>query len=179
MMNKLIGMEEAVSLVKSGDMLALGGMTLFFLDKLTTTNVFGNVSAIASGISFAWLALFLRKQKEGSPLESILLGNILTFLISVPFMFDGGPDPHGWIGLGILGVVQLGISYILYSVAIRHVTALEAILVPVIEPILNPVWVLLALGEKPGTWAIIGGSIVLVTITIRNLSPFLRSGKTT
>lgn len=157
--------------------LVMGGMTLFFLDRLTTTNVLGNITAVASGVAFAWLALFLRKQKEGSPLESILLGNILTFLICLPFMFDGGPNMLGWVGLSILGVVQLGVSYILYSIAIRHVTALEAILVPVIEPILNPIWVLLVLGEQPGVWAIIGGAIVIATITFRNLAPFLGYGK--
>ncbi len=64
-------------------------------------------------------------------------------------------------------MVQLGVSYWLYARAIRHVTALEAVLIPVIEPILNPVWVLIFMHEKPSRWAMIGGAVVLSAVTIR------------
>jgi drug/metabolite transporter (DMT)-like permease len=99
----------------------------------------------------------------------VLIGNILTALIGVPFISVSAPDAKGWLCLLILGVVQLGIPYILYSKAIKHVTALEAVLIPVLEPILNPVWVFLLLGEAPGKWALLGGAIVLLTITGRCL----------
>lgn len=148
----------------------LSGMALFFLDKLSTGHLLGNIIAILSGLSFAGMILFMRKQKNGSPLESVLLGNLLTAMIGVPFMFQGPfPDVSGWIALSILGLFQLGISYILYSSAIKHVTALEAILVPVIEPLLNPFWVFCLLGERPGPWALVGGVIVLFAITSRSL----------
>jgi drug/metabolite transporter (DMT)-like permease len=65
--------------------------------------------------------------------------------------------------------VQLGVPYMLYSIAIRRVTALEAILTCTMEPVLNPLWVLLVMGEKPGPWALIGGLIVLVAVTARNI----------
>jgi len=74
---------------------------------------------------------------------------------------------RGWIALALLGVVQLGVSYLLYARAIRHITALEAVLIPVIEPILNPIWVLLALGERPGPLSLLGGVIVLSAVTAR------------
>jgi len=77
------------------------------------------------------------------------------------------PSASSWVGLLLSGVLQLGLSHVLYSVAIKHVTALEAILIQVIEPILNPVWVLLIMGEAPGPWALLGGFIVLVSVTIR------------
>ena len=149
------------------------GMSLFFLDELSIDGMWGNIVAILSGVSFAGLAMFMRMQKSGSPIESILLGNIITALIGIPFMFRSMPDASSWLGLLLLGVVQLGLSYILYSYAIRHVTALEAVLIPVIEPILNPVWVLIFLGESPGTWAIAGGAIVIVSVTVRCLLPVL------
>jgi drug/metabolite transporter (DMT)-like permease len=84
-------------------------------------------------------------------------------------MFGSMPDARSWIGLVFLGVIQLGLSYVLYSKAIKHVTAIEAILVPGIEPILNPIWVFLILGERPGKWALIGGFIVLISVTLRSL----------
>ena len=147
--------------------IVIGGMTMFFLDKLSLGGILGNILAAASGISYAFMVIFLRMQKDASPMESIFWGNILTALIGLPFMFQSVPNASGWFGLILLGVVQLGIPYVLYTIAIKYVTALEAILIPVLEPILNPVWVFLILGETPGIWALIGGIIVLSAITIR------------
>ena len=154
-----------------------GGMILFFLDDLSTGGIVGNFVAILSGIAFAGTALFLRKQKDGSPVESVFLGNIIAFLIGVPFMLQSSPDATGWLGLILLGVFQLGCSYILYAEAIKYVTALEGILIPIIEPVLNPIWVFLLLGEIPGQWAVCGGIIVLLSITLRCLHALRQKGK--
>lgn len=151
---------------------ALAGMFLFFLDDLSSGGFWGNICAILSGIAFAGTVLCLRKQKDGSPLESVFIGNVLTFLIGLPFAFKSVPEASGWVGLVLLGVFQLGLSYILYAEAIKYVTALEAILIPVIEPVLNPIWVFWLLKEKPGAWAISGGAIVLISVTLRSLSAF-------
>ncbi|MGJ8455493.1 DMT family transporter [Pseudothermotoga sp. U03pept] len=153
--------------------LVISGIFLFFLDKLGPSSFAGNVMGVLSGIAFAFLIIFLRKQKDASPIESTIMGNILTALIGLPFMFKGSPDPIGWVGLILLGVFQLGLSYIFYSIAIKHVTALEAILISVVEPILNPVWVFLATGEKPSVWAFIGGTIILSSVTLRYALPNL------
>jgi len=147
----------------------MGGIALFFLDDLAAGGHWGNGCAIASGVSYACLVVLLRKQKEGSPLESVLLGNALTAVVGFPFMVGATPDLAGWVVLLILGVVQLGLPYTLYSVAIKHVTALDAILIPAVEPILNPLWVFLVMGEVPGPWAFLGGFIVLVSVTSRSV----------
>ena len=163
-------LKERVRLLDGITIIAvLGGMVLFFMDNISTKGVLGNLLAAASGLSFGAFVVFMRMQKDGSPLESVLLGNILTAIIGIPFIFQSMPDAKGWSYLVILGVVQLGLPYILYSKAIKHVTALEASLIPVIEPILNPIWVLLLLGETPGKWAVVGGIIVMVSITGRCL----------
>lgn len=153
----------------------LGGMLLFFLDDLAPGNLLGNIIAIICGISFASTVLFMRFQKAGSPLESVLLGNILTAVIGLPFMFQSSPDAKSWLGIILLGIFQLGLSYVLYASAIKHVTAIEGILIPVLEPILNPVWVALFLGEVPGMWAIIGGSVVVTAVTFRCIYTTLHS----
>jgi drug/metabolite transporter (DMT)-like permease len=155
-------------------LILIGGIALFFLDHLTVGNLLGNGFAILSGISFACLVLFLRKQKNESPIGSIILGNLLTSLVGLPFMFESMPGALSWAGLLFLGVVQLGLSYVLYSEAIKHSTALEAILIPGIEPILNPIWVFLILGEVPGKWALVGGAIVFVSVTTRSVIAALR-----
>jgi drug/metabolite transporter (DMT)-like permease len=64
-------------------------------------------------------------------------------------------------------VVQLGLGYGLYSLAMKRVTALEATIIPLLEPVLNPIWVMLAMGETPGKWARLGGAIVLLCVLFR------------
>lgn len=159
--------------------LVFGGMFLFFVDEMSAGGFLGNIYAILSGFSFACMVLMLRKQKNESPLESVFWGNVLTAIIGLPFMFSSIPDTSSIIGLLLLGIFQLGISYILYAAAIKHVSALEAILIPVIEPLLNPVWVFLFLGEFPGPWAVVGGFIVLSAIVGRSVVMALKASTKT
>jgi len=147
----------------------LVGMALFLMDGLSSGRWLGDGLALLSAVSFAWMALLMRKQRHASPFESVLLGNLLAALIGLPFMFQSMPSARSWLGLILLGVFQLGFSYVLYVKAIRHVTALEATLTSVVEPILNPLWVVLMIGEAPGRLAAVGGSIVLAAIVGRGL----------
>lgn len=147
--------------------IVLGGMVLFFMEGLETRGTLGIILAALSGVSFGLFAIFLRMQKDQSPIESVILGNLITALIGIPFLFETVPNGQGWLCLVLLGIVQLGIPYILYCEAIKHATALEATLIPVIEPILNPIWVALLLGEVPGLLSILGGVIVVVAVTLR------------
>jgi drug/metabolite transporter (DMT)-like permease len=150
-------------------LIAMAGVGVFFLDQLSLQGLSGVVAALGSGFAFAWLTVLMRRQKTGSPEAVVLLGNMLTFLIALPWMFpilrleENGPR------LLLLGVVQLTIPYLLYSLAIRHVRALDASIISIIEPILNPIWVMLATTERPAFWSIVGGSIVLATSLGRSL----------
>ncbi len=149
---------------------ALIGMVIFLADGLSAGNVLGDIFGILSGIFFAGMIIALRAQKDGSPVESIILGNLLAFVIGLPSMVSGGNlSGSDWGALAILGCVQLGVSYHVYSRAIKHVTALQAVLNPVIEPLLNPIWVLIVMGERPTPLALLGGAIVLGAITARSI----------
>jgi drug/metabolite transporter (DMT)-like permease len=148
-------------------MLVFGGMVLFFLDSLDAKGFAGNIFGILSGISYALFTVFMRMQKNGSPIESVILGNAISAIVGIPFIFMSVPDFKGWLFLVILGVVQLGIPYIMYSEAIKNASALEASIITMIEPILNPIWVVLIIGEIPEVLSIIGGIIVIATVAIR------------
>jgi drug/metabolite transporter (DMT)-like permease len=165
----------------------LGGMVLFFLDKLSAGSLAGNLLAAASGVTFAFAMILLRKQKEGSPLESIMLSQFLTFAVSIPFLFSGMPGTGGagpaasgkpallaWLALAFLGVFQIGFSAILLAYGVRHVTTVQSFLISMIEPIFNPVWVFLLLGERPSGLALVGGFVILAATTLRSLLPLLR-----
>ena len=147
---------------------SFAGMAVFLYDGLRLNDLAGILVAIASGVCFAAMILLLRKQKDGSPLESIILGNLLGFLIGLPSIWSAPPlTAPGGVALLLLGVVQLGLAYLMYARAIKHVTALESVLLPVIEPILNPVWVMIAFGEKPAPLALLGGALVVGAVTWR------------
>ncbi len=149
--------------------LVLVGMMLFLLDGLSAGTLLGNGFGLLSALCFAFLAMLLRKQKDSSPMESVLLGNILTALIGLPSLVMSQPDAKNWLGLILLGVFQLGIAYILFTKATQHVSALELVLIPVIEPILNPIWVALMIGERPSLLAALGGVIVLGAVVGRGV----------
>lgn len=140
------------------------GMVLFFLDRMSAGGLVGNLLAVASGFTLALMVIAMRRQKEGAPFGSALLGNIITFCIGFPFMFSSSPGTKGWVAIVILGCFQLGLAYVLYSLAIKHVKALEATIITIIEPILNPVWVFLAVGEAPGPWSLVGGVVIIAAL---------------
>ncbi|HSW36472.1 MAG TPA: DMT family transporter [Candidatus Limnocylindrales bacterium] len=146
--------------------ITLAGMVLFFLDDLSVGNLWGNFIAILSGLAFGFLIVFLRKQKDSSTIDTVILGNILAFLLGIPFVLGSAtPDLSSSLGVVFLGIFQLGLPYFLYSVAIKHVTAMTASITTLIEPLFNPIWVFLFLGEAPGPWSLLGGALVLTSIT--------------
>jgi len=148
-------------------LIVCAGMVLFFFDRLESGQLLGNVLGIVSGICFGLTALLLRKQKDAAPMESILIGNGIAVLLCLPFVQWTLPPSDAWLPLVLLGVFQLGLPYVLYSIAIRSVSALEAVLIPMLEPLMNPIWTYLAVGEVPGPYAVAGGSMILVTLAIR------------
>ena len=150
-------------------LVALGGIALFFLDQLSLRGFSGIVAALGSGFSYAWLAIFMRHQRAASPEAVVLLGNVITLLFALPWMFPVMKIEQNGPWLLLLGIVQLTIPYLIYSVAIRHVRALDASIISIVEPILNPIWVMLVRNERPSFWSMVGGSIVLATSLARSL----------
>jgi drug/metabolite transporter (DMT)-like permease len=147
----------------------IGGMVLFFMDSLTLGGMEGNLLAIASGVFFAGAIVSFRAQKDGSSLESMLLSHGLTLAVSIPFLWQGTPTLAAWGALGFLGIFQIGLPSLLLNYGVKHVTAVQSLLTAVLEPLFNPLWVFLVLGERPGPRAMAGGAIILVAVTARSL----------
>ncbi len=145
------------------------GLGLFFVESMDSGKLLGNIIGLASGVAFASMLLFMRHEANESPLSTIVLGNLITFFVSFPFYFTSVPSSKSIIGLLLLGVFQIGISYLFYAKSVKRLGTVEAILIPVIEPLLNPVWVILFFGEIPGRMAIIGGVVVITTMVIRSI----------
>jgi drug/metabolite transporter (DMT)-like permease len=154
---------------------ALSGITLFFFDQLTFDHTTGNLFALTAGVMFAVHAATVRRlaQLGRSPLRAILLGHLIPAVLGAPFAVAAvaaEPLPaQAWLILVVLGVFQQAVPSLLYSWAIQRATALEGLLVPILEPILSPCWVWIFLGEQPGRWALAGGTLVVGAVTLRAL----------
>ena len=148
------------------------GMIVMFFDELSGGRLFGNVLAVMSAITFGFYFVFMRMQKNGSPLESILLSHWLTVGICIIISLFL-PVPHltakSIAAIAVLGIVQIGMSSILFSFAIKRISAVSAILIAVIEPVFNPIWVFFAIGEAPGVHALAGGGIIVLAVTIASI----------
>lgn len=156
-------------------LVAVGGMALFFVGRLETSDVNGNVCAIASGAGFA-LFLALSRFRGCTPQtrpRAMVLGNAalaVAMLVVVAVRGDSAPFTPALddaAALVFLGVVQIGLAYVCFTFAIARITALEAALVGMLEPVLNPVWVFLVLDERPGWWAVAGGAVIIAAIVVR------------
>ena len=148
----------------------LCGMVLFFVDKAGIGSMLGNVFGVLSGISFAAFIVCTRMQKDAHPAGSVFLGNVIALVVCLPGMVSAPVTGDAIFGGMYLGLIYGVLSYIIYSACIRKVSALSAILIATVEPILNPVWVFFLVGEKPSLFAILGGAVVVGAILIGNLA---------
>jgi len=147
---------------------SLLGIALFFFDQLQPGYIVGNFVAIAAGMFMAGMFMAVGELEGEQRFSGILIGQCLTFLVGLPFIIATKPEFTVTATLSILalGIFQLGIAYILYIKSSRYCPPLACCLLGAVEPLLNPVWVLIFDGERPGVFAMIGGVVVVVSITL-------------
>lgn len=157
-----------------GFMAALGaGLGLIFVSGVTpsataTDPSLGNILGVCSGVSWALTVLGLRWLAVRSisgpekPIAAIIAGCFLASAAAAGFAFPlESPTPGNWLIVLYLGVFQIALAYLLVTEGIRHVAALEASLLLLVEPVLSPLWAWLFLDEVPGPLALAGGAVVI------------------
>lgn len=145
-------------------LVAMAGMALFFVGKFEARGMAGNAMALLSSVFFAALILALRRE-HGSSRAAVTWGNVFIALALIPAVAgDWALTPQSFGALAFLGVFQIGLAYAAFVKGLKYVTATEASLTGMLEPVANPVWVLLFLGERPSAFAIGGAVIVLAAI---------------
>src|SRR6266849_3060931 len=148
----------------------VAGMSLFFVGKLRPQDVTGNLVAMASGVCFALYFLLLRhsKARDVNRASSAIYGNLIAVLICAPAFWGAmrkGISSADVACIAYLGIIQIGLAYILFTSAMaRGLRSLDASIVGYIEPVLNPIWVFLFIGERPSSWAIVGGAIIVSSV---------------
>jgi drug/metabolite transporter (DMT)-like permease len=146
------------------------GMILFFVGKLEPGHLEGNLVALISGITFAAFFLGMKRNDQQYQQSSIFWGNILVALICIPFLstLETISFSDLWM-VSFLGVFQIAVAYAFFASGLKRIFAVEASIISMVEPVLNPVWVYVGYGETPSVTAIIGGLIILGAIIIRSV----------
>jgi drug/metabolite transporter (DMT)-like permease len=140
------------------------GMALFFVGRLDTRGMSGNVMALVSSVFFAALILTLRRENLAAE-SAITWGNVAVAVTLLPFVaHDLTLTAKSFGVLLFLGLFQIGLPYVLFARGLKYVTATQASLTGMLEPIANPLWVFLLLGEQPSAFAIGGAAVVLCAI---------------
>ncbi len=160
----------------------LAGMSLFFLEtssaenQLATDIFTGNIAALVSGVFFGLYFILLRHPRSlenRNPAVSVFYGNIIIVLLMLPLVFNNPPEQTNSkdiLAILFLGIFQIGIAYVLFTKGVAGgVRSLDASIIGFIEPLLNPIWVYLVLGERPSHWAILGGAIIIVAIVFHTI----------
>jgi drug/metabolite transporter (DMT)-like permease len=152
----------------------IAGMALFFVGKLRPQDVSGNLAALASGVCFAFYILLLRHPRSQmvNRAASVIYGNLLLVAVTAPMGIASISKLTWWDAgvVGYLGVIQIGVAYTLFTLGIaRGVRSLDAGIVGYIEPVLNPVWVFIALGERPSRFALVGGGIIITAVVAHTI----------
>ena len=151
------------------------GMVLFFFGRLELGNIYGNLLAICSGICFAMFSLLLKYKKirknSNNTIQSAIMGNVLVAVITFFLVFPSfSLSMSEALILIYMGVIQIGISYIIFNEGIKYVSATESMIIATLEAIFNPIWVFAGIGEAPSVYAIIGGLIIFSAIIWRNFN---------
>ena len=149
------------------------GLSFFLLEQKGQSHLLGDGLALLSGFFSAGLILSLKLSNRPQQMSGILLGNLLVVLIAIPwFLKSISPTTNEHMMLAFLGFIQIGVGYMLFTYGQRRITAIESSLIAMLEPILNPLWVLIGYGEIPSVWTMIGGFFILFALSMRMI--FLR-----
>jgi DME family drug/metabolite transporter len=170
--------------VRRADLIAMAaiglGLALVLSHRVATTTTapnpaLGNLLGTLSGLCWALTVIGLRwlSAREATAhdtLTTVVSGNVLACIICLPFALPlTGGTGTDWTIMLYLGAIQIALPYLLLSRGIRGVPALEASMLMLIEPALNPLWAWLVHGERPGLLPVTGGLIILAATVIRAL----------
>lgn len=155
----------------------IAGMSLFFVGDLSIGDYQGNIAALGSGI-FLGLYIMLLKHPRAESMSgtiTVIYGNFILAALTLPSGIAAFPTAAflDYAAVAFLGIFQIGISYILFIKGVRGGTRpLDASIIGFIEPLLNPVWVFVFVGERPSQWAILGGIIIIATVVVHTFAQY-------
>lgn len=151
--------------------LCLGGIALFFVGHLGQGALVGDLLALLSSFTFA-LVFFANRLPGANPMQASYLGCMLHVVL-LPFVLAdpqvGGSSATVWLVMLLMGTLQMGLAFVVFSKGILTTSPVSASIIAMIEPILNPLWVFMLLGERPATLALLGAAVVIGATLVYNV----------
>ncbi len=149
-------------------LVTLFGIALCFLSGMEAGSLLGNCVAIFAGFMMGLMYICMGNSGDVDRINGTLFGHLFTAIIGIPFLSftENTINGKAVLFMIVLGVVQLGIPYILLNLSSKTCPPFACSLLGAVEPLLNPVWVALFAHEMPGILTVIGGVIVIATVTI-------------
>jgi len=149
-------------------LLSMLGVAIIFTGSSGGQDLWGVSVAVLSGFLFAIYMMNLRFLAGFDPLVLTFINNLVCSIALLPLMVSHSiPFGGQLLALAVMGVVQLGVPYFLFSKGLERLALQEASLIVLIEPVLNPIWVAWGVGEVPSTQTLIGGSVILFSLVLR------------
>jgi drug/metabolite transporter, DME family len=160
-------------------LVSMFGVTIISLGSAGRPEMAGVLLALMSGLLFAGYIVNLQKTRDVNPVYLTWINNLACALLLLPFVKSdlALTSAQLWI-LAVMGAVQLGLPYFLFSKGLESVPLQEASLIALIEPVLNPLWVALVVGEIPSTATIAGGSLIILGLGVRYVAPLFSQSST-
>ncbi|HWP58233.1 MAG TPA: DMT family transporter [Candidatus Acidoferrales bacterium] len=155
----------------------MAGISIIFASSRAPADLHGVMVAVLSGVLFAVYMTNLRFVREIAPAYLTFVNNAACSLALLPFV--AGDLALNWeeaLKLAAMGIVQLGIPYFLFSKGLEKISLQEASLIVLIEPVLNPIWVALVVGELPSGATVVGGAVILLGLASQYLPGKARAG---
>ncbi|MBL7224198.1 MAG: DMT family transporter [Candidatus Brocadiae bacterium] len=148
--------------------LGVGGVAAILAFTWGTPDQRGVLYGLGSAVAFASLMLLQRSMRSGSPVALSCVYNLTAGVVMLPLAWGAlRLSPGAWLVVALMGTVQLGIPYALFIRGIQRVPATDAALITLVEPVLNPVWVWLAVREEPHWSTFVGGALILAGLLVR------------
>jgi len=156
--------------------LVSAGMFMVFSGGLAAGSMLGDILALVSGIAFGANSVVMRARRDDNPADIMLFAHIVCVIFSAPFFFLHPPSmtAHNLLSIAFMGIVQIGAASALFAYGIKRIPAVQAMLTATIEPVLNPVWVLLVTGERPAVSVLAGGAVILAAVAFSSTLSALR-----
>jgi drug/metabolite transporter, DME family len=148
---------------------AAGGVAIIVFFESQGESLDAVLWGLASGVFYAGVVLSLRQLRHMESAWLVALNHLVTAIVLAPLAFRTGHFPTGiqWLLLGGLGIVQMGLPYVLFARGLKRIPGHEATGIGLVEPLLVPVWVYLAWGDKPAWWTLVGGLFILMGLVVR------------
>ncbi|MCZ6472463.1 MAG: EamA family transporter [SAR324 cluster bacterium] len=145
------------------------GLAIIMAEPAHGTSFLGNLLGLAAGISFAGVNIYYARVRRPA-VEVMVLINVVAALVI--FAVQPGAFRFAeysaleWLSLAYLGGIQIGLAHMCFFAALKRISTTQAAVLSLVEPLLNPIWVYLAIGELPSAYGFIGGGLVLSGIAV-------------